>query len=260
MDTNQVLANINLINHGGEIYTSFSLNGVVNLHQKKVLPIDIDVTDLNLLKKIITIIYSNSFDKINLYKSRRGYTILCYSHNLSNEDQYNFLFSLEEEGADISFLKQFILLKKYEEPFTKNFFATRTGPKIHKLEQAFDDNQDLSKMFDDNIKKDISIITNFLKYFNNDTNNASQVMNYVEIAQKNICFFKDFFYYYNRLDLLNAFKPIYEKILENPNVATKKYLGTIQKDDNIIPDNVENIFKIYDEQTMALREDIKYLI
>ena len=260
MDQNQNISNLNLISHGNKIYTSLSLNGVANLHQKKVLPIDIDVTDLNLLKKIITIIYSNSFDKINLYKSRRGYTLLCYSHTLSNEDQYNILFGLEDEGIDVSFIKQVMFLNKYDEPYTKNFFTTRTGPKINKLEQAFINNKDLSNLFEKDIKKDISIITNFLNYFNDSTNSLKEVMNYLDTINKQISLFKNFCSSYKKLDLVNAFRPIRDKILENPNIATKKYLGTIQKDTNVIPDNVEKIFKIYDGETQALREDIRYLI
>jgi len=260
MDLIKNFKRLNLQNYGNDIYSSISFDGVKNIHQKKILPIDIDDENINILKRVVTVIYTNSFDKIDIYKSRRGYTILCYSHTLPTKNQYEILFELEKDGVDISSVIASSLYKKFDEPFTEDFFITRTGFKFRNLKEILINNKNFSSMFEDGLKKDIYIITDFLHYFQNINNDVNKITGYIERVEKKMSFFKDFFYFYKKLDLINAFEPIYEIFLKNSHIANKKYLGTIQKDDNVIPDNVQNIYDIYNKKTNALKTDIKYLI
>ena len=255
MENSQELANKNYITLSENVYVTLGLDGMKNLCQQKLMPLDIDSEDRDVLKRITTIVYSTDFDKINIYKSRRGYTLLCYSHNIPFYQQYEFMLSLKDFGVDSSFMRR-LAHQPYCFPLNKDFYISRIGAKIRGF------NPNVAKLLKNKVGKDILNIADFLdfvvyyKAFDSKENFSKRV----EIFSRKMKFFKKFFFYYKRLETLNAFFSIHEKILENPNVATKKYLGTIQKDSNIIPDEVENIYNIYNEETKALRENIKYLI
>jgi hypothetical protein len=255
MENSQQLANLNYKMLHDNVYATIGLDGMKNLCQQKLMPLDIDTEDKNVLKQITTIVYSEDFDKINLYKSRRGYTLLCYSHNIPFVKQYEFMLSLREFGVDSSFMRR-LSHQPYCFPLNKDFFVSRIGIKVRNC------NKTALNLFEKKIKKDIINISEFLdfvvyyKAFDSKENFSKRVRQFA----KKMKFFKDFFPCYERLETLNAFRPIHNLVLDNPLIATKKYIGTIQKDTNLIPKEVENIYDIYNNETGALKENIKFLV
>lgn len=255
MQDSQQLANLNYITLSNNVYITLGLDGMKNLCQNKLMPLDIDSDDKTVLKQVTTIVYSNDFDKINLYKSKRGYTLLCYSHNIPFEKQYEFMLSLKDHGVDSSFMRR-LSHQPYCFPLNKDFFISRIGIKVRGF------NPNVLDLFNKKVKKDMLNISEFLdfvvyyKAFDSKVNFSRRV----EQFAKKMKFFKNFFSYYKRLETLNAFIPIHDLILDHSELATKKYIGTIQKDVNPIPQEVEDIYNVYNDQTKALRENIKYLV
>lgn len=249
------LAKLNYIELQDNTYIAMAIDGMKNLCQQKILPLDIDVEDKDSLKEIVNYVYSNDYDKINIYKSNRGYTLLCYSKNKSFEEQKNILFSLEQSGVDTSF-PQKIENNDFEKPICKDYFICRVGIKIRKIKmEVFD-------LFEENIKKDLLNIWDLLNFVIGYQTHYSHLdfkQHFSTFENRNL-FFKDFVSNFKKLELYKAFIPIHEKFLEHENLAAKKYLGSITSDTNEIPEEVENIFNIYNKETGALKPNITYLI
>jgi hypothetical protein len=251
-----------------DVYFTISLEGVKNLCQNKIIPIDIDFEDLDILEKISSEVYAQGYDKVNTYKSKRGYTLMAFSNNKSVEEQYEFLVSLEGSGVDNKFMEATDSLR-LPPPFTRDYFITRVGSKLTQLTSDILDDLVLSCGFDVQIRHDVENIISLI--------NKTNVVDFIEFLRSPQCgdlapevelqnyghpnlYFKDFFSLYKDLQVYKAIDPILQQFRTNEHVASKKYLYTYVKNEKLIPGHVGDIFELYNRETGALKPSIKYLL
>lgn len=253
MEKTQNLSNKNLKKLYDNVYLSYGPNGIKNLCQQKILPINIHTEDKEILKKIVTIFYSKNFDNINIYKSRIGYFLFCYKDGMSFKNQFSLLYSLEKYGVDISYIKE-LNKHQYQEPFDGNFFISRVSPKLENIYPSF------FELFDSNTQKDLFQIISFLKFirYNNHINKYDFFIKKMKEEQFEMKIFKNFFSYYEKSEMLKAFENIYNTIMLNPSVAVLKFLGSINN--KTLPKYIQEIYSILDMETGSRKKNIQYLI
>jgi hypothetical protein len=268
MEINELVFQKNLLKIYGGVYLFMAPNGMKNLCQNKVLPIDIDVEDLEILEGVKTRIYDSDFTQVNTYQSRRGYTLLAYSPDKTVDEQYEFLFSLKAVGVDTQYLESIKVLQP-PPPFTGDYFINRVGLKFYELSPELLNQLVAFCGLDPRIKQEVQGIMEHL-----DQDNImdflgllysypeDEVLFNLELKKegKDAYYFKDFFSSYRNLSFYNALNPIHKKVLSCEHVAVKKYLESFVKQGSVIPDCVQSVFDLYHQETGALKPDIKYLI